>query len=66
MKIRVIRILVPPLELILRLGDSLFRRALTSASPRCWPGSAPGARCTPQTAPAAASPPTGSLRMITA
>src|SRR6478736_4541955 len=36
MKIRILRILVPPLELILRLGESrysLFRRALTSASP---------------------------------
>ena len=36
MKVRAIRILVPPLELILRLAESrysLFRRALTSASP---------------------------------
>ena len=36
MKIRVLRIMVPPLELILRLGEgrySLFRRALTSAPP---------------------------------
>src|SRR4051812_49616671 len=36
MKVRAIRILVPPLELILRLAESrysLFRRALTGASP---------------------------------
>ena len=36
MKIRVLRILVPPLELILRLGESrysVFRRVLTGAPP---------------------------------